>query len=224
MRKEIHDIIGESRFPSLEDRSKLPFCDAVLFETLRLGGIAPFSVPHGLTRDLKFNGHLIPKDAMILPCLDSILNDPKLFENPFIFNPDRFLDENGKLKGTEKVLTFGLGKSLVSFVHESSRKNSIHLTDRIKHVLKMPYNANVCYYHRAHTFVISINVKTFSFNILQVVVYAWGNLLPKWSYFSLPPVLYKDSDFYQTKDVYCHRSQSTKWASRGRHCHTHLGL
>ena len=124
MRNEIHDIIGESRFPSLEDRSKLPFCDAVPFETLRLGGIAPFSVPHGLTRDLQFKGHLIPKEAMILPCLDSILNDPKLFENPFIFNPDRFLDENGKLKGTEKVLTFGLGKSLALFVHESSRKTA----------------------------------------------------------------------------------------------------
>ena len=111
MRKEIHGIVGESRFPSLADRSKLPYCDAVLYETLRVGSIAPFSVPHGLTQDLKFKGHLIPKDATIIPCLDSILNDPEIFENPSVFNPDRFIDENGKLKGTEKVLTFGIGKS-----------------------------------------------------------------------------------------------------------------
>ena len=111
MRKEIHDVVGESRYPTLEDRSNLPLCDAVLYETLRVGNIVAFgAVPHGLTQDLEFKGHLIPKHALIIPCLDSILNDPDLFENPSVFNPDRFIDQNGKLRGIENVLTFGLGK------------------------------------------------------------------------------------------------------------------
>ena len=124
MRKEINGVIGKSRYPSLDDRLKLPYCEAVLYETLRVGSITPFSLPHSLTQDLEFRGHLIPKHALIIPCLDSILNDPEIFENPFIFNPDRFIDEDGKLNGTEKVLTFGLGKSFIYFVLCNIRNRS----------------------------------------------------------------------------------------------------
>ena len=75
----------------------------------------PICLPSGLTVAApdafgRIPGVLIPKHALIIPCLDSILNDPELFENPSVFNPDRFIDETGKLKGIENVLTFGLGK------------------------------------------------------------------------------------------------------------------
>ena len=110
MRQEIHDVIGNSRFPSLEDRINLPYTDAVLYETLRVGNITANSLPHGLTEDLEFRGHLIPKHAMLIPSLDSILNDPKIFEDPCLFKPERFMDDKGHLTGTEKVLTFGIGK------------------------------------------------------------------------------------------------------------------
>ena len=110
MHEEILTIVGHSRFPSNTDRVKMPYCDAVLHETLRFGNIAAIGVPHGLTRDLEFRGHTIPKHATIIPFLDSILNDPELFDQPSEFKPDRFL-KDGVLSGTEKVHAFGIGKS-----------------------------------------------------------------------------------------------------------------
>ena len=109
MRKEILDVVGDCRFPSYSDRGNMPYCDAVIHETLRVGNIAPLSLPHGLTRDLEFRGYVIPKHALIVPSLDSILTDPEVFEEPFEFNPERFLND-GVLSGTEKVHAFGVGK------------------------------------------------------------------------------------------------------------------
>ncbi|KAK3083803.1 hypothetical protein FSP39_003408 [Pinctada imbricata] len=112
MRAEIRKEIGESKLPSMADRSKLPYCDSVIHEVLRFGNIAPLSVPHGLTEDLQFRGFLIPKHAMLMPNLDSVLNDPEIFENPSEFIPTRFLSADGTLTGTEKVHTFGIGRRI----------------------------------------------------------------------------------------------------------------
>nr|XP_022332619.1 cytochrome P450 2C28-like isoform X1 [Crassostrea virginica] len=110
MRKEINDVIGTSRFPSLEDKPKLPYCEAVIHETLRVGAIGPISVPHGLTSDLKYNDFTIPKEAILIPNLYSVFFDETIFPNPHAFKPERFLDDEGKLQNTEKVLAFSLGR------------------------------------------------------------------------------------------------------------------
>ena len=97
MRKEINDVIGTSRFPSLEDKPKLPYCEAVIHETLRVGAIGPISVPHGLTSNLKYNDFTIPKEAILIPNLYSVFFDETIFPNPHAFKPERFLDDEGKL-------------------------------------------------------------------------------------------------------------------------------
>jgi cytochrome P450 len=110
MRKEISDVIGNSRYPSMNDKPNLPYTDAVLYEVLRIGCIVPLSLPHGLTTDLKYKDFVIPKDAILIPNLHSILFDSDIFENPMDFLPERFLDADGKLKNTDKVLAFSMGK------------------------------------------------------------------------------------------------------------------
>ena len=114
MRYEIKNIVSDSRSPSYRDRIQLPFCEAVIHETLRVANIAPLAIPHGLRRDLHFRGYTIPKDALILISLDSILNDPDTFEEPHIFNPDRFI-KDGILSGANKVYAFGIGKCIAIF-------------------------------------------------------------------------------------------------------------
>lgn len=111
MREEIHDKIGHSKYPSMSNKDSMPYSEAVLTETLRIGCIAPLSIPHGLTKELKYGQFLIPDHAVLIPNIYSVLFDPSIFERPESFNPERFLDDNGKLNGKEKyVVSFSLGK------------------------------------------------------------------------------------------------------------------
>ena len=109
MRKEIENAVASGRFPTLEDKPKLPYCEAVCYEVLRLGNVVPTTAPHALKNDVTLNGFAIPKEATLFIDLDSINMDPEAFPDPFLFKPERFLSEDGKLTGTEKIGSFSLG-------------------------------------------------------------------------------------------------------------------
>ena len=58
MRQEMERIVGSGRFPSMDDKPKLPYCEAVILESQRLGNIVPNSVPHGVKYDGTFQSKL----------------------------------------------------------------------------------------------------------------------------------------------------------------------
>lgn len=64
--EEIDQLTGGLRLPVASDRSSLPFIDAMVKETLRWGPVGPMILPHSSTEDDIWNGHLIPKDAIIM--------------------------------------------------------------------------------------------------------------------------------------------------------------
>ena len=107
--QEINDIIGTSRLPTLEDKVKMPYAQALITETLRMANTVPLGLPHATSCDFHFRGYVIPKGTMVTPMLASYTADPVMFPEPEVFNPSRFIDEEGKLTGLEKVLTFSLG-------------------------------------------------------------------------------------------------------------------
>ena len=43
-----------------------------------------------------FRGYFIPKNAIILPFVESILSDQQIWTDPEAFRPERFLDDDGK--------------------------------------------------------------------------------------------------------------------------------
>ena len=113
MRQEILDVIGHLTYPSMDHKDQMPYTEAVLHETLRLGCITPLSLPHGLTKEVRHGESIIPKEAVLIPNISSVLFDSRIFENPNSFCPDRFLDENGQLNGKEKYgISFSLGEKL----------------------------------------------------------------------------------------------------------------
>ena len=64
--KEIDEIVPEDRFPSLDDKPRLPYTDAVVLEILRRRTMAPFFVPHSPLRDTQLLGYDIPRGCMVI--------------------------------------------------------------------------------------------------------------------------------------------------------------
>jgi cytochrome P450 len=63
MKKEIEDVVGYGRLPCLSDKPNLPYCEAVMHESLRLENIVPFSLPHHVTNDIFYKGYKVSVPA-----------------------------------------------------------------------------------------------------------------------------------------------------------------
>ncbi|XP_005994149.1 cytochrome P450 1A1 [Latimeria chalumnae] len=111
--KELDEVIGRERRPRFSDRSVLPYTDAFIYETFRHSSFLPFTIPHCTVRDTAVNGYFIPKNTCIFINQWQVNHDPKLWEDPSAFCPERFLnkDQISLCKTeTEKIMTFGMGK------------------------------------------------------------------------------------------------------------------
>lgn len=108
--QEIEENIG-NRPPVYADREKLPFTVACLLETLRCHPVAPLGLPHNTSTDTEVGKFAIPKDTGIMYNIFGVNRDPKLWDEPEEFRPERFLDPvTGKLRqDTGPLITFGLG-------------------------------------------------------------------------------------------------------------------
>ena len=106
---EVSDLIG-SRSPSIEDAKDLPYVMATLLEIQRLAKVAPGSLPHILMKDTVVNDYHFPRNTMFIANITKFHMDPEVFPSPEIFQPERFIDENGKYKKNDQVVPFGIGK------------------------------------------------------------------------------------------------------------------
>ncbi|XP_029141440.1 cytochrome P450 2J2-like [Protobothrops mucrosquamatus] len=110
VQKEIEDAFSSSVSISYQDRKKLPYTNAVIHEMQRLKSVFLVGLPRQTTKDVTVKGYHIPKSTMILPDLRSVLLDPEQWETPEEFNPNHFLDKDGKFIEREEFLPFGIGQ------------------------------------------------------------------------------------------------------------------
>ncbi|XP_029425498.1 cytochrome P450 2C23-like [Nannospalax galili] len=59
--EELDRVIGRHQPPSMQDKMKLPYIDAVLHEIQRYISLLPSSLPHAVIQDTKFRQYVIPK-------------------------------------------------------------------------------------------------------------------------------------------------------------------
>ena len=121
---EISSNIG-TRSPTMDDVHSLPYVMATIMEIQRLGVIAPGSIMHILLKDHQFNGYHFEKGTSFVSNLTKFLLDPMIFDSPHTFNPDRFLDENMKIRKYEQFVPFGIGKRIC--MGDSLAKNEMFL-------------------------------------------------------------------------------------------------
>ncbi|XP_055416220.1 cytochrome P450 2C8-like isoform X2 [Bubalus kerabau] len=110
VQEEIDHVIGRHRSPCMQDRSHMPYMDAVVHEIQRYIDLVPTNLPHAVTRDIKFRNYLIPKGMTVITSLSSVLHDEKEFPNPKVFDPAHFLDESGNFKKSDYFMAFSAGK------------------------------------------------------------------------------------------------------------------
>lgn len=79
--------------------------EAFVMETLRLEQIERLG--RRVNRDIIFGKYLIPKHATVRLCLWESHKSPKSFAEPFVFNPERFIE---KAFRSDQYAPFGLGK------------------------------------------------------------------------------------------------------------------
>ena len=73
IQEEIGHVIGRHRSPCMQDRSRMPYMNAVLHEIQRYIDLIPVNLPHAVTRDIKFRNYVIPKVRDISPTLTLVL-------------------------------------------------------------------------------------------------------------------------------------------------------
>ncbi|OMP03718.1 Cytochrome P450 [Corchorus capsularis] len=118
---EIKGVIGDGKKEINEDDlPKIPYTKAVILEALRRNPPTHFLIPHAVTKDVKLNGYLVPKNSIVTFMVAEIGRDPKVWGNPMEFRPERFL--KGREEGEEafditgireiKMIPFGVGRRM----------------------------------------------------------------------------------------------------------------
>uniref|UniRef100_A0A8C6YGG0 Uncharacterized protein n=1 Tax=Naja naja TaxID=35670 RepID=A0A8C6YGG0_NAJNA len=110
VQQEIAEVVGTNRIPSMEDRLKMPFTNAVIHEVQRCWKDSLETFPRAATCDLKFHGYNIPKYTAVVAVFPSVHFDPLQWETPEKFNPDHFLDEKGQFRKRDAFMAFSAGK------------------------------------------------------------------------------------------------------------------
>ena len=98
LHEELDRVVGKDRFPSIEDKPNMPLLQATVMEVLRISTVVPFGLPHWTTEDSTVAGYTVSKGTIILVNLWAVNHDPHHFQQPQLFNPYRFLDDDGQLR------------------------------------------------------------------------------------------------------------------------------
>ncbi|ELU40496.1 cytochrome P450 [Rhizoctonia solani AG-1 IA] len=114
--QELDAVLGPATLPTIADRERLPYIRNLIDEVLRMHPVVPLGVclpatpkkcadhvlalPHVCFKDDIYRGYRIEKDTIV-----AISRDPRLYENPEEFNPDRYLDPD-----VQRPPVFGWGR------------------------------------------------------------------------------------------------------------------
>ncbi|XP_069065963.1 cytochrome P450 2K1-like [Pleurodeles waltl] len=123
--EEITRVIKPGQVPRVQDRKNMPYTDAVAHEIQRFANILPLNVSRGTTTDVHFRGYCIPKGTEVMPLLISVLQDKTQWATPYEFNPQHFLDANGRFVKKDAFMPFSIGRR--ACVGESLAKMELFL-------------------------------------------------------------------------------------------------
>ncbi|KAJ8588373.1 cytochrome P450 [Rhizopogon salebrosus TDB-379] len=110
VQEELDNVVGHTRLPTFGDQEILPQVTAFILESMRWRPVAVGGVPHRANKDIIWNNYLIPAGAIVIGNHWAIANDPDVFPEPQKFNPQRWIDETGRVRDDLRYFAYGFGR------------------------------------------------------------------------------------------------------------------
>ncbi|GIX83791.1 cytochrome P450 2J2 [Caerostris darwini] len=111
VQKEIMEVLGSERRPEYLDLKSMPYTHAVMMEIMRWKSIVPLNLMHCTLADTTVGGYDIPKGTVVIANFWNAHHDPRYWEEPEKFQPERFLSKDGKsVVKSSNFLAFSTGR------------------------------------------------------------------------------------------------------------------
>lgn len=107
LRAEIDHVLG-GRTPSFEDIPRLAYTRQVFMEVLRMYTVVPF-LPRALSKADQLGDYHLPAKAMVLAFYHGVHHNPSVWDNPEVFDPERFTPERIANRHPFAYLPFSAG-------------------------------------------------------------------------------------------------------------------
>ncbi|KAG2072928.1 cytochrome P450 [Suillus decipiens] len=121
VQEELDEVVGRMRLPMFDDKEMLPQVTAFILESMRWRPVSFAGFPHRATKDIVWNNYLIPAGATVIGSHWAIANDPEVFPEPHKFNPQRWLDDAGRIRRDLRFFPFGFGHRVCLGQHVANR-------------------------------------------------------------------------------------------------------
>lgn len=103
--QEISGNFGTEKLPPHSEKSHLPYTEAAIQESLRLGSTVPMT-GRALSEDADISGYSVPKGTSVWSNVWGINHDRKNYTQPDKFMAERFIGSDGKLIKDKHHLPF----------------------------------------------------------------------------------------------------------------------
>ncbi|KAI5107332.1 hypothetical protein C0J45_2970 [Silurus meridionalis] len=163
--QEVNSIIKGDKIPTAEDITNMPYLKAVIKETLRMYPVVPTNARLLSEKDVVIGGHFFPKKTVFIMNHYAISHDEKIFPQPKVFKPERWLRD-----GRERPYPFGsipFGFGVRGCVGKRIAELEMHLVlARIIKQFEVKLDPNVEAV-KALSRILLVADKTVNFNFLQ---------------------------------------------------------
>ncbi|KAG0705942.1 cytochrome P450 [Suillus ampliporus] len=119
---ELDAVVGRHRAPTFADQESLPGMHAFISEALRWRPTASNGMPHRTSKDVIWENYCIPAGTTVFGNHWAISRDPEVYPDPHAFKPQRWIDDQGRLKDDLlRFFIYGFGRRVCPGLHVANK-------------------------------------------------------------------------------------------------------